>query len=202
MPNLRASAQGFVVVGEPQPKGSRMFAIRAALFSILLVAGASAALARPAPNFAATDLSGRPVSLAQLHGKVVLLDLWASWCAPCVAGLPKLLTIESRLRRSGFVIVGVALDNADAADRNAEAKLRRFVRAHRIDFPIVQLTPAFNADYGRVLGLKDGKIVAHGLIAASLPSWILIGRDGTIRAIYKSSSQEQQMLTTAARLAH
>jgi thiol-disulfide isomerase/thioredoxin len=152
-----------------------------------------------APSFELTDLDGRAVRSADLAGKVVLIDLWASWCKPCVRGLPALLETEHRLAGK-LAIVGVALDNVDTGAHDPEGMLRAFAAAHQIDFPIVELTPQLNADYGRVLGI--GKIARDDhMVAANLPSWIVIDRAGAIRAIHASASEEPQMLAELAALA-
>ena len=176
--------------------------VHALPFAVVLAVAAAANTSRgaPAPEFSLRGLNGRTLTLSSLRGKVVLLDFWASWCAPCVAGLPRLLALESRLRGQGFVIVSVALDNADSTNKNPEGKLRRFIAAHRVDFAVTEITPSFSREYGKVLGLKGG-IVANGLVAANLPSWILIDRYGAIRAIHKSSEEEPKVLIEAEQLA-
>jgi thiol-disulfide isomerase/thioredoxin len=151
-----------------------------------------------APQFMLVDLYGKTVDLSQLRGQLVLIDFWASWCAPCVAGLPKLQDFEARSRGKGVTIIGVALDNADSKNSHVEKKLRSFVATHNVAFPVVELSPEFNRDYGAVLGLVGGRVVrTDGLIAASLPSWIVIDRAGIIKAVYTSSSEEQVLAEVA-----
>ena len=59
-----------------------------------------------APPIAGPDVDGRPVSLADYKGKVVLVDFWATWCPPCVASIPALNTLAQKYHDQGFVIVG------------------------------------------------------------------------------------------------
>ena len=66
---------------------------------------------RMAPAFAATTLDGQRVSLDGLHGKVVLLDFWATWCAPCRAALPRMQRIARTFQGRPLVILSVSLDS-------------------------------------------------------------------------------------------
>ena len=59
-----------------------------------------------APNFTLQDLSGQEVSLRQHKGKIVLLDFWATWCAPCRRSIPELVDIQEKYRDQGLVILG------------------------------------------------------------------------------------------------
>jgi len=61
--------------------------------------------------FTARDIQGRPVSLANYKGKVVVLDFWARWCIPCLEEIPNLRRIYSRHRKSGLEIISVNLDS-------------------------------------------------------------------------------------------
>lgn len=63
-------------------------------------------------EMAFTSADGRPVDLAQLRGKVVLIDFWATWCGPCIAELPNVKKVYADYHDKGFEIVGIALENA------------------------------------------------------------------------------------------
>jgi|GEM_PF-2105020 len=163
-----------------------------------LVAAAVAwpALAQPtrAPPIKLTRLDGAPVAASDLKGKVVVLDLWATWCTPCLAGIPKMADLQARYGKQGFMVLGVSLDD----DR---AKLDAYLAHHPPGFAVVTPTADFNTAYGRVLKLKDDRIVASDkLINANLPSWVLIDRKGRIVAIHKSSTEELQLIDEADQL--
>ena len=74
---------------------------------------------RPAPDFTLEDLDGRPVSLSQFRGKVVLLDFWASWCGPCIGNLPDLRRIKKETAGQPVVFLNLSLDSSDAEWRKA-----------------------------------------------------------------------------------
>lgn len=66
---------------------------------------------RMAPAFAVTTIDGQRVSLDDLHGKVVLLDFWASWCGPCREALPSMKKLASKFQGQPFAILSVSLDS-------------------------------------------------------------------------------------------
>ncbi|HEX8431234.1 MAG TPA: TlpA disulfide reductase family protein, partial [Longimicrobium sp.] len=65
-----------------------------------------------APAFRATDMAGRPVSLGDLEGEVVLLNIWATWCGPCRAEMPSLQRLHEQLAPRGLKVVAVSVDAA------------------------------------------------------------------------------------------
>ena len=68
-----------------------------------------------APDFPATDMAGRPVTLKELRGQVVLLNIWATWCAPCREEMPSLERLHRELADDGLRIVAVSVDGPGAA---------------------------------------------------------------------------------------
>jgi thiol-disulfide isomerase/thioredoxin len=75
-----------------------------------------------------TAVDGRPVDVAALKGKVVLIDFWATWCGPCVGELPHVKEAYDKLHPQGFEIVGISLDQ----DKD---KLTKFVGEHKMEWP-------------------------------------------------------------------
>ncbi len=70
---------------------------------------------KPAPMVSVTDVKGAPVRLTDLRGKYVLIDFWATWCAPCVGEMPRLQAAYAKYHDAGLEIVGVSLDESKAA---------------------------------------------------------------------------------------
>jgi peroxiredoxin len=85
--------------------------------------------AAPAPNFTLPDLAGKMTSLADYKGQVVLLNIWATWCAPCVAEMPSMEKLHQELKEEKFVILAVSIDESGAD------AVRPFMKKHKLNFP-------------------------------------------------------------------
>jgi thiol-disulfide isomerase/thioredoxin len=111
-----------------------------------------------APDFTLKALDGRVVTLSQLKGKVVLLDFWATWCAPCRESIPHLIQLYKDHKERGFELVGMNVDRGDME------VVRRYVQSMDIPYPIVN-TPEEVVRAYQVTGIpvtllidKQGKI--------------------------------------------
>ena len=128
-----------------------------------------------------TDIDGKPFRLAGLRGKVVLLDFWASWCAPCRASNPHLKELYAEYKDKGFEIVCIADD-----DSNLEAWHKAIEKDGIGAFRHVL----------RGLKWKDGKPDKSADISEHygihfLPTKILVGKDGMIVGRYGGGEEEQ-----------
>jgi cytochrome c biogenesis protein CcmG/thiol:disulfide interchange protein DsbE len=64
-----------------------------------------------APDFALKDVNGKTVKLSDYHGKVILLDFWATWCGPCKMEIPWFMEFERKYKDRGFAVLGVSMDD-------------------------------------------------------------------------------------------
>ncbi|MCS6839827.1 MAG: TlpA family protein disulfide reductase [Roseiflexus sp.] len=90
-------------------------------------------LNRPAPDLTLPMLDGGSLRLADLRGKVVLVNFWGTWCEPCKEETPALQAAYQRLQSEGLVIVGVNLRRQEASDD----AVRKFVQQYGVTYPIV-----------------------------------------------------------------
>src|SRR5277367_3234348 len=115
---------------------------------------------------AAASASGQELPLAELKGKVVLLDFWAAWCGPCRQALPKLKQLQAAYGGEDFTVISVSEDDD-------EQVWRAFVADHQMTW-----TQRF-----------DGSgALAHQYGVAALPNYILLGRDGNTIGQYEGEA--------------
>lgn len=91
----------------------------------------AAGTGQPAPPLALRDLDGREIRLETFRGRTVVVNFWATWCAPCVAEMPSLARLREKLAASGVEVIGVNLQE------NA-ARIRPFAERLGLGFPIVR----------------------------------------------------------------
>ena len=150
-PKPALSAAAFVFTPAPGVQKYREYDAR-------LVPGA-----QPIP-FTAKDLNGRPLSLTQYRGKVVLLDFWATWCPPCIGEMPDIIAAYRKYHARGFDVVGLSLDESRPA-------LSAFIQRNHMPWRQVFGGHKFESAVPR----------KYGVIA--IPFSLLIGRDGKISAV-------------------
>jgi cytochrome c biogenesis protein CcmG, thiol:disulfide interchange protein DsbE len=115
----------------------------------------------PAPAYRTVSLGGDSVSLAAQRGKVVLFNVWATWCHPCRDEIPELQAIHTKYRSRGLELVGVSVD-ADGSD----PAIRDFMRDFEMTYPVWRD--------------PDERVSAQFLVVG-VPATFLIDRDGVLR---------------------
>lgn len=136
---------------------------------MLLVAGAVSAasaeklkVGQPFPDFEGEDiLTGQKFKLSEFRGKVVIVDFWATWCAPCVKEMPMLRKLYEQHREQGLEIIGVSLDRSIP-------KARQFVERDEIRWRHIADGRYWNAVLARRFDIRR------------LPMTFVIARDGTL----------------------
>jgi peroxiredoxin len=111
-----------------------------------------------APSFTLSALRGKRVKLADFQGQVVLLDFWATWCAPCRASLPELRQLAAELAGEPFALVSITSERDPT-------KLFDFISAHQMTWP---------------QAWDEGGTVSRSYRVGGIPLYVLIGADGRI----------------------
>jgi thiol-disulfide isomerase/thioredoxin len=106
----------------------------------------------PAPEFAAKGMDGKTVSLAAAHGKVVLLNFWATWCGPCRLEVPDLVELQTKYKDQ-LQVIGLVVDDTD------EEAVRDFAKKYSINYPIAMATDAMRIQFGGVPALPTSFII-------------------------------------------
>jgi thiol-disulfide isomerase/thioredoxin len=151
--------------------------VRCAALSVVLLSvwgcggpapiGSSPIKGRPIGELPGTGLDGNPIELKQLvAGKVALIDVWATWCAPCVASMPHMQAIYNRYKDRGFTVVGVMID------KNATRIGPEFVQKKGISYPIIM------DDDGEKTEQAVGGI-------SGIPLILLVDQQGTVVKVFQ-----------------
>lgn len=114
----------------------------------------------PAPAYAAPSMAGDTLVLAELRGSVVMLNIWATWCAPCREEMPGLQQLHREYADAGLRVIGVSIDASGMA-----SEIRHFTDAYGIDFTILH---------------DPAESVMRAFRARAVPETFLIDRDGRV----------------------
>ena len=129
----------------------------------VFAAGAGAvAPASPAPDFTLRQMSGPNLRLQEQRGQVVLVNFWATWCGPCREEMPHMNRLYEKYRASGFVLLGVNVDEDPQLAAGIAAKLG-------LHFPVLLDT---DKKVSKLYGLDK------------MPSTVLIDRDGKVKYLH------------------
>ncbi|MBA3354517.1 MAG: TlpA family protein disulfide reductase [Pyrinomonadaceae bacterium] len=126
-------------------------------------------------------VNGRPIKLSDYAGKVLVVNLWATWCGPCRMEIPELVKFHNEFRAKGLEVVGLSTENPEAS----AAGVRRFVQEFKMDYPVGWATPEV------AIALMQGR--------DAIPQSFVISRNGRIlkRFIGFSAAATPQQLRDA-----
>ena len=105
------------------------------------------------PPFLVRDINGGVVSTAEWHGKVVLLNFWATWCPPCREEIPELIELQARYK-DRLQVIGISMDDPEDA-----AGVKRFTEKEGVNYPIVMVSREILMEYGGVPALPTSFVV-------------------------------------------
>jgi thiol-disulfide isomerase/thioredoxin len=122
------------------------------------------------PDFKLNDLNGRAFRSSQLQGSIVLLDLWATWCEPCIADIPMLNRVHEKFGSRGLKVVSIAVESGWAKD------IKPHVAKLGIKYPVLVGTEKIVEQYEMI----------------GFPTTYLIGRDGKLVKKYLGTLPDQE----------
>ena len=138
-------------------------------------------LGQPRPDFTLRDVSDAAVSAGDFDGKVLLLNFWASWCAPCVEEMPMLADLQRDYAGRGLQVVGIALDDPQRA--------RRFAEDLALGYPLL-------------FGMADAMLVGrrYGNRSGMLPYSVLVDERGIVRWTHLGALSREDLETRLTEL--
>jgi cytochrome c biogenesis protein CcmG/thiol:disulfide interchange protein DsbE len=134
-----------------------------------------------APAFTLEDLSGNKVSLASYRGKAVLINFWATWCAPCKIETPWIVELRNKFASQGFEVLGISTEGDDlkpddkAGWAKDKAAIAKFVQEEKVPYPMLVNGDSISTPYG---GLDE------------LPTSFFVNRKGVVIAAQVGLSSE------------
>lgn len=119
------------------------------------------------------DLDGNSYKLEDKKGKVVLVNLWATWCGPCIAEMPHLKEMQEKYQAQGFEVLGLNTGDNETGEPEPTDKIRTFVSEKGLNYPIGHADEKF---FGEMLKITR---------MAGIPQSLLINREGKMTGIFK-----------------
>ena len=130
------------------------------IYSSFTVSNVNAEIPKHAPDYSAVTLEGKPVSLSDLNGKVVLINVWATWCEPCREEMPDLQRLQNEFVDDEFVVVGVSID-----EKGSLENMKKFLQSQNIMYTVWH-DPDDKFQYAfRTIGVPESTLISkEGLI--------------------------------------
>jgi peroxiredoxin len=123
--------------------------------------------ATPAPAFSLPDIEGKTLSSAAFKDQLLLINFWATWCAPCREEMPALDRLQQKYKQKGLTVIGIAIDSDQTV-------VKQFLNTAKIHFPI----------------LHDPTMTTHDTYKVfSYPTTFLVDRKGIIRQYWLGSQE-------------
>ncbi|MCY7348411.1 MAG: TlpA family protein disulfide reductase [Pyrinomonadaceae bacterium] len=119
------------------------------------------------------DLEGKTFKLEDKKGKVVLVNLWATWCGPCIAEMPHLKEMQDKYQARGFEVLGLNTGDNETGEAEPVEKIKAFVAQKQLNYPIGYADENFFSQMLKVTRM------------AGIPQSILINREGKMTGIFK-----------------
>ncbi len=138
-------------------------ALALGIWAVGIAHGKVPGIGSPAPDFTLRSNSGKNLKLSEYRGQVVMINFWATWCAPCRQELPHLNRLYEQYRKAGFMLLGVNVDDNAKAAQDMTDHLR-------VRFPVLYDTT---------------KQVSKRYDIDAMPMTLIVDRDGKVRYLHR-----------------
>ena len=119
------------------------------------------------------DLEGKTFKLEDKKGKVVLVNLWATWCGPCIAEMPHLKEMQEKYQDKGFEVLGLNTGDNETGEAEPVEKIKAFIAQKQLNYPIGYADENFFSQMLKITRMSG------------IPQSILINREGKMTGIFK-----------------